>query len=413
MDPRLALDFTPVNLVEKADEVFLLGRVFTKEEGYDKAKEFVRSRLWMTYRRDFSKIDGDGPSSDQGWGCMLRCGQMILAQALVHLKLGKDWVWEKEAIQSQVYIDILKMFQDDTQVAFSIHKIAQMGVSEGKTVGSWLGPNTVTQYVLKKLVFFDEKKSIGVHVAMDNLLIHDDVEKVAMQDRSEEEGWKSVLIFVPLRLGLSTINLDYLPAIQKFYKLKQCCGIIGGRPSKALYFIGMADEEMIYLDPHICQPVVDIIGEQIENVERPEDNSRIDQESGDMEVNMQEPRAHTSLIDDSSFHCDCVAHMDFDQMDPSLAVGFVIKDKEDYMELKEALEKLHAISKPQLFEMIQSRPKGFPKFELYRGVPTSFSEADYSDVQEGDFHSDVEFEELHEIDSSSESESKSTNNTEQ
>jgi cysteine protease ATG4 len=40
------------------------------------------------------------------------------------------------------------MFEDRRLAAYSIHQIALMGASEGKEVGQWFGPNTVTQ-VLK------------------------------------------------------------------------------------------------------------------------------------------------------------------------------------------------------------------------------------------------------------------------
>ena len=43
--------------------------------------------------QDFSNfvvIGGTGPTSDSGWGCMLRCGQMMLAQAMIIRHLGKS-----------------------------------------------------------------------------------------------------------------------------------------------------------------------------------------------------------------------------------------------------------------------------------------------------------------------------------
>lgn len=73
-----------------------------------------------------------------------------------------------------------------------------------------------------------------------------------------EQHWRPVLILVPLRLGLTSINRAYLPAIQAFFKLPQCVGIVGGRPNHAVYFIGFSGEELYYLDPHTAQYTVDL-----------------------------------------------------------------------------------------------------------------------------------------------------------
>lgn len=48
----------------------------------------------------------------------------------------------------ETYLRILRMFEDIKCAPYSIHQIALMGVSEGKQVGEWFGPNTIAQ-VLK------------------------------------------------------------------------------------------------------------------------------------------------------------------------------------------------------------------------------------------------------------------------
>ena len=72
-----------------------------------------------------------------------------------------------------------------------------MGVSEGKAVGEWFGPNTAAQ-VLKKLAVFDSWSNIAVHVAMDNIVIDSDVRKMATVSPPSDA--------VKLILGMQIIN---------------------------------------------------------------------------------------------------------------------------------------------------------------------------------------------------------------
>lgn len=83
---------------------------------------------------------------------MLRCGQMVLAQALVAIYLGRDFVWDPDN-KDLGYLKLIQKFEDKRQAPYSIHQIALMGVSEGKSIGEWFGPNTVAQ-VLKYFFLF-------------------------------------------------------------------------------------------------------------------------------------------------------------------------------------------------------------------------------------------------------------------
>lgn len=53
-----------------------------------------------------------------------------------------------------------------------------------------------------------------------------------------ESKWKSLILFVSVRLGNDKINPFYIPCLKSLLAYEHCIGIIGGRPKHALYFIG-------------------------------------------------------------------------------------------------------------------------------------------------------------------------------
>ncbi|EJW87807.1 hypothetical protein WUBG_01286, partial [Wuchereria bancrofti] len=178
------------------------------------------------------------------------------------------------------------------------------------------------------------------------------------------EEWRPLLIIIPLRLGLNTINRCYFPAIQAFFELPQCVGIIGGRPNHALYFCGIVDNNLLYLDPHFCQNFVDL----------DETTTTRDERDDYVEIKNDE-------FKDSTYHCPFILSTKIDKVDPSLALGFFCHTEDDYNELAKRLRThLLPASTPPLFEMLETRPKNFPPFVPYVGENTKLR--DYMDLGE-------------------------------
>ncbi|KAK1336821.1 hypothetical protein QTO34_002856 [Cnephaeus nilssonii] len=299
---------------ETSEPVWILGRKYSVFTEKDEILSDVASRLWFTYRKNFPAIGGTGPTSDTGWGCMLRCGQMIFAQALLCRHLGRDWRWTQRKRQPDSYFHVLNAFIDRKDSYYSIHQIAQMGVGEGKSIGQWYGPNTVAQ-VLKKLAIFDTWSALAVHIAMDNTVVMEDIRRLCRSSLpcaeatafpADSEGhcnglpvgaevtnrsplWRPLVLLIPLRLGLTDINEAYVETLKGCFMMPQSLGVIGGKPNSAHYFIGYVGEELIYLDPHTTQPAVEF--------------------------------TDSFLIPDESFHCQHPpSRMSIGELDPSIAV---------------------------------------------------------------------------------------------
>ncbi|XP_033085356.1 cysteine protease ATG4B isoform X2 [Trachypithecus francoisi] len=385
---------------ETSEPVWILGRKYSIFTEKDEILSDVASRLWFTYRKNFPAIGGTGPTSDTGWGCMLRCGQMIFAQALVCRHLGRDWRWTQRKRQPDSYFSVLNAFIDRKDSYYSIHQIdpgpcpsccpcglqclvlgtawgswphpisecersdwhganreelaflaAQMGVGEGKSIGQWYGPNTVAQ-VLKKLAVFDTWSSLAVHIAMDNTVVMEEIRRLC-------------------RTSVPCAGATAFPADSD----RHCNGFPAGAevtnrlsPWRPLVLLiplrlGLTDINEAYVEtlkhcfmmpqslgviggkPNSAHYFIGYVGEEL---------IYLDPHTTQPAV---EPTG-SCFIPDESFHCQHPpCRMSIAELDPSIAVGFFCKTEDDFNDWCQQVKKLSLLGGAlPMFELVEQQP---------------------------------------------------------
>ncbi|KAF3819772.1 hypothetical protein GH733_015281, partial [Mirounga leonina] len=295
-------------------------------------KDFI-SRIWLTYREEFPQIEGSALTTDCGWGCTLRTGQMLLAQGLILHFLGRAWTWpdalniensdseswtsntvkkftasfeaslsgerelktptvsQKKTIRrysddhemrNEIYHrKIISWFGDSPLALFGLHQLIEYGKKSGKKAGDWYGPAVVA-----------------------HILSSDVIDKQCTSMASDNIDDKAVIILIPVRLGGERTNTDYLDFVKGILSLEYCVGIIGGKPKQSYYFAGFQDDSLIYMDPHYCQSFVD--------------------------VSIKDFPLET-------FHCPSPKKMSFRKMDPSCTIGFYCRNVQDFKRASEEI----------------------------------------------------------------------------
>ncbi|PIA37185.1 hypothetical protein AQUCO_03000044v1 [Aquilegia coerulea] len=312
------------------------------------------SRIWITYRKGFGAIGDSKLTSDVNWGCMLRSSQMLIAQALVFHHLGRSWRKPLEKPFSPKYIEILDLFGDSEASPFSIHNLLQVGKAYGLAPGSWIGPyamcrtwETLAHSIREK----DDKQSLPMVVYCVSgdengerggapTVCIEDVIKLCNEFSEGQVGWTPITLLVPLVLGLDKVNPRYFSSLWATFTFPQSLGILGGKPGVSTYIVGVQDDMAFYLDPHEVQTVIDVKGSNSE-------------------------------VDTSSYHCNVVRHLPLDVIDPSLAIGFYCRDKDDFDDFCDRAAKLaDASNGAPLFTVMTSRefPKTVPNDSLTHNI---------------------------------------------
>ena len=366
------------------------------------------SRVWCTYREGFKWLPrpgrgkppraavGDTGDTDVGWGCTLRSGQMLLANALQLTLLGRSWRWSgargdgsAEVRADLSHLSLLRWFGDAPVAAcpFSLHAMLSAGRPYGVRADEWLGP-TVVSRALERLVNEERPGGMICHLAgadhppdtvgaaggSPELYVDEVVElctgsaggaafglQLPCLERSRvgggdgdgaREAWSPLLLLVPLKLGAGrTINPVYVPLLREALSLPQSVGMVGGKHNASLYFVGVqgeagsTDVEGYYLDPHTVQPAAESGPYSCYYA------------TGDSGLDA----AKLARFPAATYHCDQPRHMPISGIDPSLALGFRASSRQEFEALADALAEL-ARSSPlaPLLTVASTRPQGAP-----------------------------------------------------
>ncbi|XP_061635410.1 cysteine protease ATG4C isoform X1 [Phyllopteryx taeniolatus] len=368
------------------------------------------SRVWLTYREEFSPLPGSLLTSDCGWGCMLRAGQMMLAQALILHFLGRDWMWS-EALQLQrldaetwtttaakrlveflgaslqgtfnrpsnpessaihqaqapwsaeeadahlkemYHRTLVSWFGDNSFAHLGLHRLVHLGLTLGKQAGDWYGPAAVA-HILKKAM--DEVKDsalagITAYVSQDCTVYSADV---IDSHRAPKAEW------------LSAGTSDDLPPHQKkqsasAFTLPDSQAVIilipvrlGGEKINPEYF----NFAKRILSLEYCIGIIGGEPKQACYFVGFQDDSLI----------YMDPHYCQSFVDVStsdfplqSYHCPSPKKMPFTRMDPSCTIGFYSRSVQDYEKITQELSQVlqpSASDKYPAFTIVQGHGRDY------------------------------------------------------
>ena len=262
-------------------------------------KKVQNSFIYMSYRTglvntSFLPGGNNNYTSDCGWGCMLRCSQMMLSRGFIMKKiydfkkknpnkeinmnkirkeiitlfydkfLKPENLWINEEI-GEIYKKLLKNNVEVSELIppYSIYILTLLGqcpnvfTSDNKMISCFLKINKTLFSESIKILHFKEgivykKKLFKNFCKIDNQEINN--EKYIEYNSEKYIFDKGGLIFISVRLGLYQIESNFIKMIPKiFINIHNNIGFISGKKKRAFYFIGMSGDKLIFADPHFNQ----------------------------------------------------------------------------------------------------------------------------------------------------------------
>ncbi|KAJ2378141.1 hypothetical protein IW150_000977 [Coemansia sp. RSA 2607] len=286
-------------------------------------------RFYFTYRKGFPTITPSFYTSDMGWGCTYRTCQMMLAESFARVMLGRFWdPFRLSTSERTRHSRIIEWFHDsdEPKTFYSIHRMARTATAMDKRIGDWLGPS-IAAHVMKRLSNKHPNCPLTIHVAIDQTVYASEVRKQGMsrfEEGCDQPSWQPLLLLIPVRLGLSRLNLGYIPKIKTLFQIPQSVGLVGGKPSRSFYFIGRQGDNLFYLDPHVTRQHVPRSGSLDGQQGGPTDGNESCDSDASSEFEM------LGIAETEEYHTTHISTMPIHRLDPSMLLGFLFNTEAEW-----------------------------------------------------------------------------------
>ncbi|KAJ1934025.1 Cysteine protease atg4, partial [Linderina pennispora] len=146
-------------------------------------------------------------------------------------------------------------------------------------------------------------------------------------------GWKPLLLLVPVRLGFERVDPKYTEKIKTLFQIPQTVGLVGGKPSRSYYFIGRQGDSLFFLDPHVTRnfvPRSTALDGQDTRVAATSDNedSGSESDSSDFES--------LGIADTDEYHTTHICTIGINKLDPSMLIGFLFNTEAEWESFAQA-----------------------------------------------------------------------------
>jgi len=278
----------------KNEKYQIFNKLYTKDNKDKLIYNFAKI-IFLSYKKNFPEIKnlkGKKYTSDSGWGCMIRCGQMIMARGLYKYFKKIGFSTKYSLIHSveffmenpfnfdkmpDNFINMMNYFlsiwykENNGNISlktvyapFSIKNLCSVGRIVNKDVGDWFSDFNMSYifslindnfHLFKNLKIFNFQSLINFKKVLNECFIKENnlfQNNDYIEIKNEKYYFKKIgIIYVSIRLGLSSISDVYYKPLKDLFLCKYCLGIIGGKERLAYYFIGYNQNgDLLYLDPH-------------------------------------------------------------------------------------------------------------------------------------------------------------------